>query len=170
MKTLDSAALITEARHKSGLTQSEFADRAGTSQSAVARYESGRSSPSATTMTRLLRAAGFELEVRLKKARASDLSSDRARKLRRMRGEINRLMKNAGATNVRIFGSVARGEDQATSDIDFLVNFDTSQGLMPIVKLIEELSKLLGEKVDVAPVGIMRPSVLENALAEAVPL
>ena len=50
------------------------------------------------------------------------------------------------------------------------MDFDTSQGLMPIMKLIGELSKLLGEKVDVAPVGIMRPSVLEKALAEAVPL
>ena len=170
MKTLDSAALITEARYKSGLTQSEIADRAGTSQSAVARYESGKSSPSASTMTRLLRAAGFELEVRLKKAHASDLSSDRARKLRRMRGEINRLMKSAGATNVRIFGSVARGDDQRKSDVDFLVDFDTSNGLMPIVKLIGDLSMLLDEKVDVAPVSILRPSVLETALAEAVPL
>lgn len=167
---MDSAALITEARYKSGLTQSEIADRAGTSQSAVARYESGKSSPSASTMTRLLRAAGFELEVRLKKAHASDLSSDRARKLRRMRGEINRLMKSAGATNVRIFGSVARGDDQRKSDVDFLVDFDTSNGLMPIVKLIGDLSMLLDEKVDVAPVSILRPSVLETALAEAVPL
>lgn len=170
MEKLDSAAIVALVRRKSGLTQSQLASRAGTSQPAVARYESGEASPSTTTLLRLLRAGGYELEVRLKKTTASDLSSPRARKLRRARGEINALMKSAGASNVRIFGSVARGQDKESSDIDFLVDFDTSEGLLPIVRLNNELSKLLGERVDVAPVSVLRPNVLESAIAEAVPL
>lgn len=170
MEILSAAALVTRVRGERGMTQADLAARAGTSQSAVARYESGAATPSTATLTRLLRAAGFELEVRLKKTRASDLSTSRAKKIRAVRGEINKLMKNAGASNVRIFGSVARGEDNEASDIDFLVDFDTSGGLLPIVKLVSELKELLGESVDVAPSSILKASILENALAEAIPL
>ncbi len=170
MEILSASALVTRARGEKGMTQADLAARAGTSQSAVARYESGAATPSTATLTRLLRAAGFELEVRLKKTRASDLSTSRAKKIRAVRGEINKLMRNAGASNIRIFGSVARGEDNEDSDIDFLVDFDTSSGLLPLIALTSELKKLLGEGVDVAPVEILKASVLENALKEAIPL
>ena len=79
-------------------------------------------------------------------------------------------MKKAGASNIRLFGSVARGEDNPNSDVDFLVDFDISRGLLPIVGLNRELSKLLGERVEVSPVGALKADVLKNALAEAIPL
>ena len=79
-------------------------------------------------------------------------------------------MRKAGAKEVRIFGSVARGDDNASSDIDVLVDFDTSQGVVPIMRLKKALSKLLQENVDVAPVSLLKKSVLESALKEAVPL
>jgi len=63
MKILDSAAIVAYVREKSGLTQSELAVRAGTSQPAVARYESGASNPSTATLQRLTRAAGFEVPI-----------------------------------------------------------------------------------------------------------
>ena len=170
MDAFDPAVLIAEARNSARLTQIELAQRAGTSQAAVARYESRKVSPSASTLIRLLRAAGLELEVRIKKSTASDLSGDRAKKLRQLRGEIIAHMREHGASNPRIFGSVARGDDDKNSDIDLLVDFDISQGLVPIARLSRELSLLLGEKVDVAPVKMLRPSVAKNALAEAVPL
>lgn len=57
--------LIREARTRARLTQSELARRAGTTQSAVARWESGRSQPSIETVRRLTGACGFDLNVRL---------------------------------------------------------------------------------------------------------
>jgi predicted nucleotidyltransferase len=87
-----------------------------------------------------------------------------------LRGEIITHMREHGASNPRIFGSVARGDDDIGSDIDLLVDFDISQDLVPIAKLWHELSILLGGKVDVAPIKMLRPAVAKNALAEAVPL
>ncbi len=170
MENQRSSTLIAQARRESRLTQSEFASRAGTSQPAIARYEAGLASPSVNTLVRILKAGGLELELRVKATRVVNLSSKRAKKIRENRGEINRLMKIAGASHVRIFGSVVRGEDKESSDIDFLVDFDTSKGLFPIIRLKTELSALLKEKVDVAPTSLLKKSVLENALREAVPL
>lgn len=170
MRTLDSAAIVAFVRAKAGLTQTQLAQRAGTSQPAVARYENGSSNPSTATLQRLTRAAGYEVQVRLVPAKSSDLSTDRARKLRRLRGEIAALLEKAGASNPHIFGSVARGEDASGSDIDLLVDFNLDNGLLPIMRLNEELSLLLQEKVEVSPREILRPEVLANALADAVPL
>ena len=170
MNVKQSAILIAQARRESGLTQLQFANRAGTSQPAIARYEAGLASPSIDTLTRILKASGLEIEFRVKKAAPSDLSSARARKIRENRGEINRLMKEAGASHIRIFGSVARGEDGNSSDIDFLVDFDASQGVLPLLRLKKALSKLLKEPVDVAPTSLLKKAVLEKALKEAVPL
>lgn len=59
------ADLIREARKRAGLTQRELAERAGTTQSSVARWESARSEPSFTNVVRLLRLCGFVLDVHL---------------------------------------------------------------------------------------------------------
>lgn len=76
-----------------------------------------------------------------------------------------------GASNVRVFGSVARGEDQPASDIDLLVDFDVhANGALALIRLRRELSDLLDERVDIATVDLLRPEVAERALAEAVPL
>jgi transcriptional regulator with XRE-family HTH domain len=58
-------ALVREARRRAGLTQSELARRAQTSQPAVARYERGRSVPDIATLARLVEACGFELRLEL---------------------------------------------------------------------------------------------------------
>lgn len=62
--------LVTDARLRAGLSQRELAERAGTSQSAVARIEAGAVSPSLETVRRLLAACGFELQVSLAPAKA----------------------------------------------------------------------------------------------------
>jgi transcriptional regulator with XRE-family HTH domain len=61
------ADLIVEARRRAGLTQRELAERAGTTQSSVARWESGRSEPSFANVVRLLRLCGFVLDVHLER-------------------------------------------------------------------------------------------------------
>jgi len=170
MRTLDSAAIIDEVRRMAGLTQAQLARRSGTSQAAIARYESGDSNPSTATLQRITRAAGFEVQLNLVAVKASDLSSKRAAKLRKQRGKINSLLSEAGASNPRIFGSVARGGDNQSSDIDLLVDFDVNLGLLPIIELNQKLSELLGERVEVSPVQVLKHSVLESALSEAVPL
>lgn len=69
-----SASLIREARLRAGLTQARLAQRAGTTQSAVARWETGGTRPSLETLARLLRACGFELRLGLEEPDA-DTSS-----------------------------------------------------------------------------------------------
>lgn len=58
-------SIVTEARHRAGLSQGDLARRAGTSQSAVARLERGHSSPTLATLERLVGAAGFDLRLEL---------------------------------------------------------------------------------------------------------
>jgi transcriptional regulator with XRE-family HTH domain len=63
-------ALIREARARAGLTQAELAGRAGTSQSAIARYERARSMPDIDTLYRIVKACGLELRLELAEADA----------------------------------------------------------------------------------------------------
>lgn len=170
MDPLDPAVLITHARKVSGLTQQQLAARAGTSQSAIARYENGKASPSVDTLARVLKANGLKLVVQMVPAPISDLSSARAKLLREKRGDILKLARKYEVQNVRVFGSVARGQDDEKSDIDFLVDFDMSKSIIPIMKLKAELEDLLKQTIDVAPVVLLKKTVLNNALREAVPL
>ncbi len=167
---MSSAAILKQARVDAGLSQAELAARASTSQAAVARYESGAVSPSVATLERLIHATGAELLLSVRKATATDLSGQRAIKLRRHRREVIALARQAGAINVRLFGSVARGDDRRSSDIDLLVDFDVERGLVPLVELADSLEQLLDERVDIAPVALLKPAVAKRALAEAVPL
>ena len=83
------------------------------------------------------------------------------------------MVRAAGAKNVRIFGSVARGEDNAKSDIDLLVDMDLSaveNSGVKIIRLKRDLSKLLGEDVDVVPASLLKKSILESALQDAIPI
>jgi transcriptional regulator with XRE-family HTH domain len=68
------ADLIREARRRAGLTQAQLAERAGTTQSAVARWERGRSAPSFDTVRRLVRACGFDLFVTIEEYDDSDIA------------------------------------------------------------------------------------------------
>ena len=60
---MDAAAAVREARRRAGLTQRQLAERAGTSQAAVARYERGRTVPDVATLSRLLEACGYGLRA-----------------------------------------------------------------------------------------------------------
>ena len=75
-----------------------------------------------------------------------------------------------GAFNVRIFGSVARGEETADSDVDFLVELEPGRNLLDRIALMQDLEDLLGRKVDVATVKGLREYFRDRILNEAVPL
>jgi len=161
-------SLITNARNNSGLTQAELAIRAGTSQAAIARYEADRVSPSVSTLERVLRAAGEELLLSSARGNQADLSGEKAQLVRRHKVEIANLARTHGARNVRLFGSVVRGEDTAQSDIDFLVDAPKEKALSISISLQAALEDLLKCKVDVSPESIMKPNVRKAALKEAV--
>ncbi len=86
------------------------------------------------------------------------------------RDEILALAQEHGVGNVRVFGSVARGEAQADSDVDFLVDVcGVTKPWFP-VELMRDLSALLGRRVDVVVAKQLRESVREEVLGEAVAL
>jgi predicted nucleotidyltransferase/DNA-binding XRE family transcriptional regulator len=167
----DAGALLTHVRREAGLTQAELARRAETSQAMVARYETGAASPTIRTLARLLRAAGRELELSGAVASQRLPRSPVAALLREHRAEIRAAAAAVGAENVRVFGSVARGEETPDSDVDLLVDFSVGErGLFPLLQLAGEIEDLVGRPVDVAAVEVMADPVRERALAEAIPL
>jgi predicted nucleotidyltransferase/DNA-binding XRE family transcriptional regulator len=167
----DAGVLLVQVRREAGLTQAELARRAETSQAMVARYETGAASPTVRTLARLLRAAGHELELSGPAADPHVSRSPVAALLRKHRAEIRAAAEAVGAANVRVFGSVARGDDTSESDVDLLVDFPAAErGLFPLLKLAGEIERLVGRPVDVAAVEVMAEPVRERALAEAIPL
>ena len=78
--------------------------------------------------------------------------------------------KRYHATNVRVFGSVVRGEEREDSDIDFLVEFMPGTTLLDQVALINALSSALGRKVDVVSERALNKHLRERILREAIPL
>ncbi len=86
------------------------------------------------------------------------------------REEILKIAAKHGASNVRIFGSVARGEADEKSDIDFLVEMELNRSLLDRVGLLLDLEKLLGRKVDVATERVLKDRIKERVLKDAVPL
>jgi predicted nucleotidyltransferase len=90
--------------------------------------------------------------------------------LRAKRDEILQICAKYGARNVRVFGSVARGEADEQSDIDLLVEFEPNRSLLDHAGLWVELQELLGVKVDVVSAHGLKPRIRERVLQEAIPL
>ena len=86
------------------------------------------------------------------------------------REAILRLAARRGAGNVRIFGSVARGENDAASDVDFLVDLEPGRSLLDLGRLQRDLEELLAAKVDVVSSRGLRERVRERVLRDAVSL
>ncbi len=123
-----------------GMTQAEIARRIGRSQPEVSR---------------LLRFHG---------------TSPLARRLRAHAGEIGRLVAVAGGSRVRVFGSVATGEDHDGSDVDLVFTMGTPLSLMELARLEEQIGDLVHAHVDLVPESALRPHLRDRALAEAVAL
>jgi uncharacterized protein len=88
--------------------------------------------------------------------------------LRARRGEILATARRHGARTVRVFGSVARGEADAGSDLDLLVDLEPGHGLLDLCGLEREISELLGCRVEAGT--SLYPTVRERVLREAVTL
>jgi predicted nucleotidyltransferase len=90
--------------------------------------------------------------------------------LRARRDDILMIADRHGAGNVRVFGSVVRGEAGVAGDVDFLVDMEGGRSLLDRARLLVELQELLGCAVDVATESSLRERVRERALEEATPL
>ena len=84
--------------------------------------------------------------------------------------EILRIAARHGAKNIRVFGSVARGDADAASDVDVLVDMEPGRSLLDMGGLLMDLQDLLGCSVDVVTERALRPRIRDRVLKEAVPL
>lgn len=124
---------VLELRTRAGLSQRELAGLSGVAQPNIAAYESGARTPSAKMLQRLRAAA---------KPRPSQQLAKHASRVKAVAAKHR-------AIDIRVFGSVARGDDHPGSDIDFLVSFAKDATLYDQVALSEDLAELLGVPVDV---------------------
>lgn len=86
------------------------------------------------------------------------------------RRAILELATRHGARNVRVFGSIARGEDRPDSDVDLLVDVEPGRSLLDVIALEQDLEALLGRPVDVQTDGGLSPYLQQRILAEAAAL
>ena len=84
--------------------------------------------------------------------------------------EILDMAARHGARNIRVFGSVARGDDRPDSDLDLLVDVEPGRTLLDVIAFEQDLRELLGRRVDVLTEGGLSPYLQERILAEAASL
>jgi len=164
--------LLHQARKQAGLSQVELAARAGLTQSVISAYESGQRQPSIPVLARLIRAAGFELTLGLRRqaGRLDRLSGPMGRRVRRHRRDLIAAAAARGVRNLRVFGSVARGEDGHDSDVDVLADLPAGLSLFGLGRLEADLEAVLGTRVDVIPAGDLKPGVRERVEQDLVAL
>jgi predicted nucleotidyltransferase/DNA-binding XRE family transcriptional regulator len=167
------ARLLRDARLRAQLSQTELARRAGVAQSVISAYESGRREPSLVTLTRMVEATGHTIKLDLEENTVATRglpNTPIGRRLRRNRSALLDLAARHGAESLRVFGSVARGEDTPESDVDMVVDFPFGIGLFELGVFERELSDLLKVKVDLVPSDGLRPRVRDEVDTGAIPL
>lgn len=171
---LTSAEVLRRARSLAGLAQRERADRAGVSQPVISAYERGRREPGLSMLTKLVNATGCEMVIELvfRGSHSESVPVERPlrQRVRDQREAILTIAARRGARNVRLFGSVARGDESSMSDVDFLVELDDGVSLIELIGLERELSELLGCAVDLVPERNVKAGISDRVLIEATPL
>jgi uncharacterized protein len=164
--------LLRKARKRAGLSQVDLAARAGVTQSVISAYESGQRQPSLPALARLVGAAGFDLTLSLRRppGRLRRLSGPLGRRVRRHRQDLVAAAAGYGVSNLRVFGSVARGEDQPASDVDLLADFPPGLSLFGLGRLEAELEGILGTRVDLIPAADLKPGVRERVESDLIAL
>jgi len=171
-EAITAGALLRQARQRAGLSQVELAAQAGVTQSVISAYESGRRQPSLPTLAALIEAAGYELTTGIRRPprRLSRLSGPVGRRLRARRSDVIAAAATHGVTNLRVFGSVARGEDRPNSDVDLLADLPPGMGLFGLGRVQAELEAILGTRVDLVPAQDLKPRIRPRAERELVAL
>lgn len=140
-------------RRNAGLSQRQLAALSGVPQPNIAAYESGRRTPSTGTLDRLEAALSVPSLDRLRTAREAILGAAGRRRL----------------TDIRVFGSVARGEAGARSDVDLLVHPAPNASVFDLAGFMADVEDLLGIEVDVVSDRGTGPA-MDRIRTEAVPL
>jgi len=171
------ASALRQARFDADLSQVELAARAGTSQSTLARYETGAALPTLPTLERLLAACGRRLEIQTPPAQPSTLPTSmrsrlgpQANQLRRQRRRLLDAASRHGIDRLRAFGSLARGEGGADSDVDLLVDLKPGHTLLDLAAFRREAAEILDLPVDVATADMLKERIRDEVLSEALPL
>ncbi|MBI4665157.1 MAG: nucleotidyltransferase family protein [Nitrospinae bacterium] len=86
------------------------------------------------------------------------------------RDDILRIAREHGARGIRLFGSVARGEELPDSDVDFLVELEEGRSLLDLGGMQMDLQDLLGRKIDIVTEKGVRPRIKDRIYREAVPI
>jgi len=144
------------------MSQVELAARAGVTQSVISAYESGHRQPSLPVLAALIEAAGGELVTGVRRPVGQ--------RLRRRRRDVIAAAAARGVTGLRVFGSVARGEDRPGSDVDLLAELPPGMSLLGLARLQAELEAILGTRVDLVPAGDLKPDVRARAGRDLVAL
>lgn len=165
-------AVLRDARKRAGSSQVELAGRAGVTQSVISAYESGRRQPSLPTLAALVDAAGFDLEVSVRQQaeQLASLTGPVGRRVRRRRRELVAAAAAHGIANLRVFGSVARGQDRPDSDVDLLVDVPAGMGLLGLGRVADELEAIVGAQVDLVPAADLKSGVRRRAERDVVAL
>jgi len=172
------ADMIRRARASAKLSQAELAVRAGTSQPACARYETGAALPTLPTLERLLSACGRRLQLRAVRATEPSPAStsvrgqlgSHARELRRHRRRLLDVAREHGVRRIRVFGSLARGGEVPDSDIDLLVDLAPGRTLLDLAAFRREAQGILAIPVDVATPDMLKERIRAEVQSEATPL
>ena len=90
--------------------------------------------------------------------------------IRKQREAIIRIAGSHGATEVRLIGSIARGEARPESDVDLLMKWSEGASLLDQAALMLELEMLLGRRVDIATDGWVKPAPLESVYRDVIAL
>lgn len=98
------------------------------------------------------------------------LSGPLGKRLFRRRGALVSAARSHGASKVRVFGSVARGEESDGSDVDLLVDLPPGMGLFGLARLRSDLEAIVGAPVDVIPASDLKPEIKVQVAQEIVVL
>lgn len=147
------AALVRRAREDAGLSQRELARRSGVKQPNLAAIESGARDPSDELLSRILRAAKLRPSIPLEL----------------FASQIRQLGPRFGVSDIRVFGSAARGTDTERSDVDLLVSARDDVDFLTLASFRDEVAKIIGFPVD-AVVDDPDDDVVRAIRSEAVPL
>ena len=165
-------SLLRHARQAAGMTQAELAARAGVAQSVISAYESGHRQPAFPTLAALIEATGHELAVTVRRhpRRLAKLTGPVGQRVRSRRRELTSAAATHGITNLRVFGSVARGRDRPDSDVDLLVDLPPDMSLFRLARAQGDLETILGVPVDLIPASDLKVGVRSRVERELIAL
>lgn len=162
---VDAALLVRSARERAHMSARDLAAASGVSASTVTRIERGEVNPTVVMLDRLLEASGNHLDMVVSPHSHRPTLAE----LRSHRNTIVGIVESFGASNVRVFGSVARGETHEDSDIDVLIDVPAGTGLITIERIAGAIEAAVPWRVDVVTSGAARGR-MAHILDEAVEL